>query len=74
VKYGENGKPTPYSVESEGLYMTMDKVDGVRWLAPIPSYGIPIEGGEDAFIAAHVEVSRKRGILDQMRRDISGSM
>lgn len=72
TKYDENGVPNSCFVKTEEDIAAAAATLG--WLSPIPSYGIPIEGGEDAFIEAHVEVSRKRGILDDMRRDIKGSI
>jgi hypothetical protein len=71
TKYDENGIPRSCFVKMEEDIAAA--ADSVGWLSPIPSYGIPVEGGEDAFIEAHIEVSRKRGILDDMRRDIKGA-
>jgi hypothetical protein len=71
TKFDENGIPRSCIVQTEEDIVAA--ADSVGWLSPIPSYGIPIEGGEDAFIEAHVEVSRRRVILDDMRRDIKGA-
>ena len=70
-EYDDDGIPRSCIVETEENIAAA--AASVGWLSPIPSYGIPIEGGEDAFIEAHIVVSRKRGILDEMRRDIKGA-
>ena len=68
----ENGIPRSCVVETEKDIVAA--AENVGWLSPLLSYGIPVAGGEDAFIEAHIEVSRKRGILDDMRRDIKGAI
>ena len=72
VKRDENGVPCSSMVNTEENIAAA--AAHVGWLSPIPSYGIPIGMGEDAFLEAHIEVSRKRGVLDGMRRDIKGTI
>jgi|SRR5208337_995796 len=72
MKYDENGKPRSCYVESEVLHDTIDRVDKIGFLSPLPSYGIPTDEGEDAFIEAHIVASNKSGILDEIRLQIKG--
>jgi hypothetical protein len=58
-EYDDDGIPRSCSVETEENIAAA--AASVGWLSPIPSYGIPIEGGEDAFIVSGPV--RKQAIL-----------